>query len=219
MKQTEKRKTRTSLHNLLKEGQEVWVVNMTGTSEFRHKRKNAGPISLMVGMPGNSDRLVVPPGRDPICLTDMTDLESLKTCRDLFKALDSGGLKLLPPNEADAYYSKNQARRDVMQRKMDKYLKMEKEKDVPEQLKEQNFAQKSTSETINPRVPDLCLKAKHQRHSEEEILEQFLEIGGAFGEPEFQYISSNGGYPAVKNWAKDMLQSLLDDPIEQSDKE
>jgi len=213
-----KRQTRLSLHNLLKEGKEVWVRNMTGTKEFglRHKRKGAGPICLMVGVAGNSDNLPVPPGQDPVCLTDMTDLESLKTCRDLFKALDRGGLDLIDPAEAAAYYEENAGRRSVMEKKVEKYRTMAQEKEVPQQLVEQSFAKKSQREAINPKVPDLCLKAKHKVYTEEELFEHFLEIGSTFGEAEFQYISSNGGYQAVKDWAKDMLKSLLDDPIEQS---
>ena len=210
-----KRMTRVSLHNMLKAGEEVWVTNMTGTKHYKGRRKEAGPISLMIGVAGNSDAITVPPGRDPVCLTDLTDLESLKTCRDLFKSVDSGGLKVLSPDDAEQYYETHEARKEIMEAKMEKYLKQERVASVPEHLQEQNFDPRPVTKKINPKVPDLCLKAKHKRFKESEVLEQLLEIAPSFGEEEFQYIASNGGYKAVKDWAKDMVKDLLDDPIEQ----
>lgn len=199
-----------TLHYLLKEDLPIWVRNKTGTPGVSSK---PGFITLQVGSGNNMGRVVVPPGDDPICLTDQIDPASLRSCRDLHSLVNASALELLDPDNADGYYEKNAERKQVVEDKISKYLRGEKNPvDVPKTIE-------FSSGALHPKLGDLCLKAKHNVLSERDMLEDLFEQAKAFGEVDYQYLINNGVYDGVRTWAREQLNAkklgMVNDPIEQ----
>jgi hypothetical protein len=189
---------RITLQTLFADGSEIWVRNNTG----KLTGGEAGNIVLQVGNGNMIDKVIIPPGNDPVCLTDQVTPNLLKECMDLFKVVRSNALELLDPKNAEEYYEKNQNRRKVMDAKIQKLL--DQKVDAPDKKK----VATSTNASINPKVGDICLKSKHAAISEQEALEGLLEQESALTADDYNYIMANGIYNAPKNWARDQLKSM-----------
>jgi len=146
------------------------------------------------------DVVVIPPGEDPVCLTDQVTPKLLADCMDLFKHVKSEMLELLDPADADTYYEKNQERKNIVEDKIKKFTTREKEGDsiTPREAKSANIQ-------IHPKVGDICLKAKHAAVSEQEALEKLMEQKSVLTADDYNYIMSNGVFEGLKKWAKTML--------------
>lgn len=172
----------------------------------------AGPVVFQIG-PESADSVVIPPGKDPVCITDQVDPESLKGCRDLFKLIYRQALELLDPSQAEEYYMHNVERKQKLEEKIQKYVTRarEDEKDDSQHVRESATAQ------LNPKIAPLCLKAKHKSIEEEDMLEALMEQAEAFSEADFAYLASNGVFTSVKEWAKESLETEGEkDPVEES---
>lgn len=105
---------RASLLQLLKEHKPIWVINRTakvlneGVYVFLRLGENARGIKIDP----------VPPGDDPICLTDKVPHKYLEECADLFRFVDRGLLEVISHEEAEAYYSKNPEARKRLEMKI-----------------------------------------------------------------------------------------------------
>jgi hypothetical protein len=200
------RKTRLTLRSLIDSKAEIWVTNQTGKSIG----KESGNIVFQVGDGMHTDTVIIPPGNDPVCLTDQVDSKSLETCRDLFKLVQKGALKLLEPEYAAEYYTKNEERKQVVQDKIQKMLdgKMD-DKPVP-----QNVEEKAKDIALNPRIGDICLKARHKAIEEREALELILEQENALSEDDLSYLATNGVFKSVKKWAKGKLDVVNQEEAE-----
>ncbi len=93
-------KKRVTLQRLLANQQEIWVRNKVASLG-----KGSGVLIISIS-PDSPDSVVVPPGRDPVCLTDQIDPESLRGCRDLFKLVTKGAFELLDPEDAENYFQR-----------------------------------------------------------------------------------------------------------------
>lgn len=187
---------RITLQYLLKEDMPVWVRNNTGSKE---DDQEPGIVTLQVGAGDNIGSVVIPPGDDPVCITDQVDPHSLRSCRDLFQCIRAEGLELLDPAKAEEYYAENAERRDIVKQKIDRYIRGEKDDvNIPGEITDQGI-------TVHPKVGDICQKAKHEIFSERDALEKLMEQSKVFSEADYQYLLSNGHYKAVKSWAKEQL--------------
>lgn len=200
-----RREKRITLQKLIQDGKEVWVKNMTGVANHLPK---SGPVVFQIG-PESADSVVIPAGRDPVCITDQVDPKSLEGCRDLFKLIYRGALDLLDPEYAEEYYAKNVERKKKIEEKINKFISRARDKG-PEEKKVRSDA---TTE-LNPKVAPLCVKAKHKSIDAEDMLEELLEIGHTLKDEDFAYIASNGSYDSVKEWAKECLETGFDDGID-----
>jgi len=189
---------RITLQNLIAEGSEIWVMNRSG----KITGKEAGNIVLQVGSGNMIDTVMIPPGKDPVCLTDQVTPKLLSDCMDLFKLVRSGALELLDPENAEAYYTKNQARKDIVEKKINKFIKMQPENTVVKKASSANVE-------INSKIGDICLKAKHAALSEHEALERLMEQESVLKMDDYNYLMMNGVYGGVKRWAKDQQNALL----------
>ena len=198
---------RLTLQKLIQEGKEVWVRNLTGTTDAL---PDAGPIVFQIS-PDSAEPIYVPPGKDPVCISDQVDPESLKGCRDLFKLIYRNALELLDPDQAETYYAQNVERKARIDAKIKKYVSR-----AREDVKDPGYVRASATAELNPKIAPLCLKAKHKSVSEETMLEALIEQSGAFKEQDFAYLASNGVFVSVKEWAKEMLSSFATDPVEES---
>ncbi len=216
-------KTRITLHSLFSNNQEIWV-----------KNKKDGNIIMQIGTPPHIDKLPVPPGKDPVCLTERATHEMLKNCLDLVKLVNSGALELLDPGRAEEYYARNVARRDIVKHKIDRILNNTRD-DVEEPrrvdglseedlrpkskprknaiLDEMTPASKSRKRVTNvhPKINEICLKAKHGAIVERDALEMLLEQEAALKEADYQYLMNNGVFSGLKRWAKKRLMDLAEE--------
>jgi hypothetical protein len=199
-----------TLQYLLKEDLPVWVRNNTGD---RESGQDPGVISIQVGTGDSIGRVVIPPGSEPVCITDQVDPVSLRACRDLFQLIRAEALELLDPANAEEYYEANEERRAAMNAKISKYMKGTKEEvTLPKEVEDRGVS-------LHPKVGDICLKAKGEILSERDALERLIEQSKVLTEGDYQYIASNGHYKGVKAWAKEQLQKerlkgIDEDPIE-----
>jgi len=208
-KEHKKPKRTITLQYLLKEDLPVWVRNNTGD---RATGQQPGLVSIQVGTGDNLGRVVIPPGNDPVCITDQVDPVSLRACRDLFQLIRGEALELLDPDDAETYYEQNFSRKEAMREKIDKYIKGTKEKErLPAEIKNDGVS-------LHPKIGDICLKARGEVLSERDALERLIEQAKVFSEADYQYVINNGHYASVKNWAKEQLKELREkdftDPIE-----
>lgn len=194
---TTARKRRITLQNLIADGDEIWVINRSGEKTG----KEAGNIVLETRSGNMVDVVVIPPGEDPICLTDQVTPKLLADCMDLFKHVRSEMLELLDPKDADTYYAQNQERKVIVEEKINKFISREKEGNpkTPQEAKSANVQ-------IHPKVGDICLKAKHAAVSEREALEKLMEQTSVLTVDDYNYIVSNGVFDGLKNWAKERLE-------------
>jgi hypothetical protein len=204
------RKRRLTLQNLIAEGEEIWVVNRSAELTG----KESGNIVLQVGSGNMIDTVVIPPGKDPVCLTDQVTPKLLADCMDLFKLVRSEALGLLDPKNAEEYYDKNKSRKKIVEEKINKFINMTPETVVSKKASSANVE-------INPKIGDICLKAKHAAMSEQQALEALMEQETVLKLDDYNYLMMNGVYNGVKRWAKDQQNKILqadlaaeDDPVE-----
>ena len=207
---------RLTLQNLLAENQEIWVRNKSG----QVTKKQAGNIVMQVGSGMTIDVVTVPPGNDPVCLTEQVTPKLLAECMDLFKLVRTGALELLDPKQADAYYKQNKDRKIIMEKKIQSLLSKERTPLTRKQKLNQMDPEKKVHEAdmpINQKVGDICLKSKHANITEQEALERLMEQEAVLNMEDYSYLSTRGVYNGVKRWAKDQMSKLAEleeDPVE-----
>lgn len=188
---------RITLQYLLKHELPVWVRNNTGD---RESGKAPGSVSMQVGSGDTIGKIFIPPGNDPVCITDQVDPASLRSCRDLFLSIQRGGLELLHPDNAEDYYRTNEERRSILDNKIRKYTRGERD------AEEGNIPTSAGSTTpMNPKIGDICLRARHKAITERDALERLIEQSKVLTEADYSYVAANGFYPGVKSWAKERL--------------
>lgn len=223
---------RLTLHKLFSSNEEIWVRNKTGSAG--HGRE-AGNIVMQVGSGAHIDIIAVPPGNDPVCLTDQATHEMLRNCMDLVKHINNGALELLDPSAAESYYTKNKERKEAVEAKIKRLLNKERE-DVPapkrvdgfsdEELRPVSKQKKSkildemnpgdkrrqtVLHNVHPKVNDVCLKAKHGAITEHDALETLMEQAPTLTEQDYQYVIHNAAFAGLKRWAKQQFNKLLSD--------
>ena len=65
---------RLSLQELFKQQAPIWVRNLTGGKSSKFHRP--GMVTIQVGHGDMIERVTVPPGADPVCLSEMVNYES-----------------------------------------------------------------------------------------------------------------------------------------------
>jgi hypothetical protein len=207
MEKREKRvkKKRLTLRRLIKDGEEIWVRNATGDAE---NDVNPGIVVFQVGKGAYIDKVSIPPGDDPVCITDQVDPESLQGCTDLFKLVNSGALDLLEPEYAEEYYEANETRREAVAKKIKKFVNRTVEKPIVEEKfpGEKKKQKARNTKKVHPKVENICLQAKHQKISETDALEALLEQSKVFKESDYAYLMQKGKFESVKSWAKEQLE-------------
>lgn len=201
---------RLTLRRLIDGNEEIWVRNRSAEIT----QKSACNVVFQVGHGDVIDLVVIPPGADPVCITDQVDPESLKSCRDLFKLIKRGALELLDPKFADDYYKNNIERKTIVEQKINNMLnphaadrpkrKFDLNNPDPVQLRKDA----GHVVTMHPRVNDICLKARHAAITEGSAMESLREQEGVFGQMEYEYLATNGVFPAIKRWAKKKLEEF-----------
>lgn len=188
---------RLVLRDLIKRQEAIWVINNTGNPDISDRPGN-------VVMQVEESSITIPPGADPICISDQTDYESLKKCRDLFKLIESGALTLLDPEKAEEYYAQNTARRKIVKAKQDR------EKNrvpiAPEAPKAIENVEQSVR--IDMRVQNICLQAQHDQIPESEALESLIEQERILKLADYEYVAEHGKYEALVAWARNKVQEL-----------
>jgi len=207
-------KKRITLRELINNNSEIWVMNRSA----EYTRKTACNVAFQVGHGDMVDMVIIPPGNDPICITDQVDPESLKSCRDLFKLIKSGALELLDPKGADEYYAHNVGRKKIVEEKINAMLNpgadrtKKREVTFDHNRPDPNRIKKGieSTATMHPKVSDVCLKARHGAITEGAAMEALIEQERVLTAVEFQYLTTNGVFNKVKLWAKQRLEQLAE---------
>lgn len=200
MTKVKKRAKRLTLRALIDADEEIWVINRGITSG-----NESGKVVFQIGSGAFIDSVVIPPGQDPICLTDMVDPESMKSCRDLFKLVRSGVLELLDPADAGVYYEQNQERKAVVEEKIRRLMESPQPFDKSKKIKQ-------TAAQINKKVGDVCRRLAHANLTERDAIEKLMEQKPHLTLDDYQYLIQNGVHDSVKNWAKDQFNALQQTP-------
>ena len=216
------------LFDLLMEHKPIWVVNNTQNVA---KKRISGTmrISLGTGIPP----LVVPPGADPVCLSDQAPYEMLKGSSDLITMINKQLLKLLDPSDAELYYAQNEERRDYIAKQIAEYQNSiivddhDKAKVIyGDEPKTRNKSvelindksnpfhdimpvQKvDTSKTaqVNGRVQNCYYQLKAGNMPVQLAFEQLIEVEGALSKNDFNYILNNYTEEPIRKWAKKNLE-------------
>jgi hypothetical protein len=195
-------KKRLNLQQMIREGKPIWVMNKSGEYCKRTgKRHKAGIVIIQIGSGDTVDKVVVPPGPDPVCITDQVDSESLKSCRDLLRLCNNGVLDPLDPEFAEDYYTRNEARRALMEKKVHKAKFSVQEllgTETPQEVKE-------SSVEIDPVIMGLLLKLKHDKMTVSEVIEKLNENFGNFSESDMEYLTRAASQDEIKKWAASQL--------------
>lgn len=197
---------RLRLRELLAKDLPIWVQNTSAAIAKAHKMK-AGTITLQVGVGNTMERVLIPAGSDPVCLSDQIDSESLSKCRDLFKCVDAGALTVLDPDKAEEYYQKNEDRRGVAQQKIANEINKVQE-DVPVS------AITATEVQVDPSVIEICQFLKHKIENMDDnekvakSLERLDENRGTYNAEDLGYLLNNGKFKQIKAWAQKELKAL-----------
>ena len=211
-----------TLQYLFKYDLPIWVVN-------RGSKGEAGVLVLQLGDKNNWKGIPIPPGSDPVCVSDMAPMETLRGCYDLHRAIDSEALELLDPDKAEEYYEQRTDRKQVVQDKIKKYLYKSKENvpdptpikfgdddmdgghfkkfredGLPEGTKQRR--EKFVQAGPKPKIGDLCQKAQFDAISERDMFEQLLELSSSLTPVDLDHIEKNGKFDSVKRWASDQLK-------------
>ena len=205
---TTRRQRRLTLRRLIDANEEIWVTNQSG----KITGKEAGNVVFQVGVPPAIDVVLIPPGNDPVCITDQVDPESLKSCIDLFKLINAGALELLDPEKAEEYYAENQGRQKIVEEKINALISHKRPDVAPPPVSSMNVQ-------VHAKVGDVCMKAKHGAISQREALERLMEQQSVLKMDDYNYLIANGVYDPVKHWAQQQKDNLLDqavaeDPVE-----
>jgi len=194
-----------TLQYLINKRLPIWVRNATGDPGIT---KEPGFIPLQVGAGETRGRVIIPPGDDPVCITDQMDPESLRTCRDLYAAVNAGALELLDPDKAEEYYRINRERRAISKDKINRVRR-----NLPDVLIPPAVEQPES--LIHPKVENICSQIASRKVPELNVMESFREIQKILKEADYAYIEKHGVYDKVKKWARDRLNKL-NDPIEKA---
>ena len=197
-------KKRVTLQNLIKDELPVWVRNNTGDPA---RGVEPGVIPIQVGSGDNISVVKIPPGNDPICITDQVDPSALKSCRDLFLFINNGGLELLDPEDVESYYEENASRLQAMRSNVNRYVRgvRDSKKIIPDSMPKKVGR---TIEIDNPKIDYICQKTASGALKESTAFERLLEISSVFTEADYAYIQSCGHHDSIKEWAKDQLKEL-----------
>jgi len=102
------------LMELFKEKAPIWVRNNSA-------RVLGEPVYIFLRL-GDEHRSVkvdpIPPGDEPVCLTDKVPHKFLEECTDLFRLVDKGILEVVMPEDAEAYYKANPGKKEVVRQKI-----------------------------------------------------------------------------------------------------
>jgi hypothetical protein len=213
---------RITLQYLLKHDLPIWVIN-------RGSKGESGQIVLQLGNRDNWKGITIPPGSDPVCVSNLAPTEMLRMCFGLNRAIDSGALELLDPDKAEEYYTLNEDRKQVMQEKLAKYMYKQQE-NVPEP-KQIRFGDDSSDSSNfrnfredglpadltktrakfvqsgpKAKIGDLCQRASFDAIDEKLMLESLLEISSSLTPVDLDYVEKNGKFDSVRRWAHDQLK-------------
>ncbi|MFA5132632.1 MAG: hypothetical protein WC444_04920 [Candidatus Paceibacterota bacterium] len=191
---------RLTLKYLLDNKLPVWVQNMTGRGWIPSGGRKAVPclITIQIGTGDTRDKMWIPPGADPVCLTDQADMDTLRTSRDLFKAIDKGALVLLNPEEADKYYDENDTRREALNRKLHALQTEEKLDGVAVS----DVGSIIEDVSIDDSLLNMCLGLKHGTVKESDALEMVMERSPSYSLNDLNYLSANGKFDSIKKVAQ-----------------
>ena len=185
---------RLTLQSLFANNEEVWVKN-----KF-HAVTGKSPANVVMEVRNGVlvDVVIVPPGNDPVCLTDQAVPRLLSECMDLYKLAKSGVLEVLDPAYAQDYYDQNAGRKSLVEDKINTILSHK-------SLREEQRVTKATlgHTDVNAKVGDICLKAKHAALTERAALERLIEQEEVLTVNDYDYLVANGVFSNVKNWARD----------------
>ena len=197
---------RLRLRELIAKDLPIWVQN-TGAAIAKARKMKGGTITLQVGVGNTTERILIPAGSDPVCLSDQIDTDSLSKCRDLFKCVEAGALTILDPDKAEDYYKQNEHRRGVAQQKIANELnKVQEETPVS--------AVTATEIQVDPSVIEICQFLKHKIENVDDpekisrSLDRLEENKGTYNAEDLTYLLNNGKFKEIKAWAKKELDQL-----------
>jgi len=191
-------KKRINLQQLIREGKPVWVLNQSGKYiKSLGKKGRAGVVVFQIGTGDTVDKVVIPPGPDPVCISDQIDAKSLETCRDLMKLTSQGVLEVLDPAKAEEYYARNEERRELAE------AKIQKQRDNAQDAapKSAVAAPGEPNQMVDPLVRNLLLKRSGDKISVADAIETLNENSDGLTGSDTEYILSVSTDKDIRDWA------------------
>lgn len=192
---------RLTLKKLVDENKEIWVRNKSW-----EVRGIAAQLPLLIDKDHPGGKLTIPPGDDPVCLTDLFPIDELKKCKDLFAHIHAGTLELMDPDEADKYFEKNQGRLEKSKQKLEDIMKKK-----TEPVKEMPKVEVKPAQ-LNHKVRSIVHKLRKGGMDESQAAEKLVEIQRSLTTEDFSFIAAQASKaPEIKKWALDQLQNVEDE--------
>jgi hypothetical protein len=198
-----------SIFALLEDREPIWVVNNT--------KEPSCLVALSFGREVKFPPL--PPGPDPICLTEQIPHKALANSYDFRQAVQKRLLRLITNDSALDYFEKNAGRKAAIKDKLKKLMEfptsgittMEKEGSVS------NVAV-DARDTLMPKVLSLHAAFSNQSISEEALLEDLITLENDLGDNDLEFIRSLNS-PAVKRFVESVTKQRRDAIVAEAEKE
>jgi len=202
--QTNARK-RLNLQQIIRDGKPVWVINTSAKYAKTIGKNRGGDVVFQIGTGDTIDKVVIPMGPDPVCVSDQVDSTSLSSCRDLLRLVNKGVLELLDPEKADEYYEKNEARLSRLQQRIENQRSsqplVQAQSTVPQ-------SKENAPQSIDPMITNVLNKIAHNQISKDDALEVFIQNSDNFGAHDFDYLlKAEHSTPDIRNWASEKIQN------------
>jgi len=196
-----------TVFELLESRDPIWVVNNTKSPSYL--------VALDFGRGIKFPPL--PPGPDPVCLTDAIPHKNLSESYDFRQAVAKGLLQIVTDVSARNYFEKNAGRKEAIKQKLERLMKRSNLVTEEESGSVVSRAQ-DARDILSPKVLQLHAAYKERNIKEKELLEELLEIQNDLQENDLEYLRSLDS-PAVKQFVTDVTEERRKAIVEEAKKE
>ena len=196
-----------SIFDLLNTKESIWVINNT--------RNPACLVALDFG-PGIKYP-PIPPGPDPICVTEAIPHRALENSYDFRRALETGLLRLLTAASARNYYEINKGRKQALKEKLDSLMMPPKDGVVPE-MSEGAVTSRAVDarDLLTAKVLTVCTAFRERNIDEKALLEELISIQEDLNDNDLEYIRSTNSMGA-KRFAQEISDKRLRAAVSKKD--
>lgn len=181
-----------SIFELIQSKEPIWVINNTKNPSYL--------VALDFGRGVKFPPL--PPGPDPICLTDMIPHKYIEESYDFHQAVAKGLLLIVTDQSAKEYFEKNKGRKEAIKAKLEQLI------GSPGLVTETQAGavtsrQSDARDLLSPKVLQLHLAFKERNIDEKTLLSELLEIQNDLTENELDYLRALNN-PAVTQFVVEL---------------
>lgn len=197
-----------SIFTLLEDREPIWVVNNT--------REPSCLVALSFGREVKFPPL--PPGPDPICLTEQIPHKALANSYDFRQAVQKKLLRLITNDSALGYFEKNVGRKEAIKEKLKQLMQVSAGITTMEKDGSVSNVAVDARDTLMPKVLSLHAAFSNQSISEEALLEELITLENDLGDNDLEFIRALNS-PSVKRFVENVTKQRREAIVEEAEKE